>query len=426
MAEAVAQFQKGLEQLELLPETPERQHQELEFCSSLGAALRFVKGQASPEMGHAFARARKIWEQLGSPARFIHIPYGQSRHHAFRGEYDLAQSLDESLLRLSRQRNDIAGMVLGHDCSGRDLLLAGQFASSRSHFEQVLALYDPTAHGTLVNQTGSHPHAISQGYLAIALFCLGFPDQALVQSNAAVAEARRLAHPPTLTVTLSTDSRLLCLAGDNAGLEQRATELIDVATEQGFPLYRILGTIYRGWVKVSAGDVSSGLSMLRNSSNAYSATGAKTRIPYHIALLAKACEIAGQLEDALFLLDDALKIAEAISERWFASELYRHKGQLLLRQGNAEAAEQLYRQALAMASNQEAKLWELRAASSLASLLNDQGRHSEAHEALAPVHGWFVEGFDTRDFKGAQTLLDQMGLPMAQPRRSAMSGDAGL
>jgi predicted ATPase len=172
--------------------------------------------------------------------------------------------------------------------------------------------------------------------------------------------------------------------------------------------------------------VSAGLALLRNSSNGYSATGAKTRIPYHIALLAKACEIAGQLEDALFLLDDALKIAEAISERWFASELYRHKGQLLLRQGNSEAAEQLYRQALAMASNQEAKLWELRAASSLASLLNDQGRHSEAHEALAPVHGWFVEGFDTRDFKGAQTLLDQMGLPMAQPRRSAMSGDAGL
>ena len=225
-------------------------------------------------------------------------------------------------------------MVLGHDCSGRDLLLAGQFASSRSHFEQVLALHDPIAHGSLVNQTGSHPHAISQGYLAIALFCLGYPDQALVQSNAAVAEARRLAHPPTLTVTLSTDSRLLCLAGDNAGLEQRASELVDVATEQGFPLYRTLGTIYRGWVKVSAGDVSAGLSLLRNSSNAYSATGAKTRIPYHIALLAKACEIAGQVEEALFLLDDALKIAEAISERWFASELYRHKGQLVLRQGN--------------------------------------------------------------------------------------------
>ena len=143
MAEAAAQFQKGLDQLELLPETPERQRQELEFWSSLGAALRFVKGQATPEMGHAFARARELWEQLGSPSQFLHIPYGQSRHHAFRGESDLAQRLDEDLLRLSRQRNDAAGMLLGHDCSGRDLLLAGGFASSRSHFEEVLALYDP-------------------------------------------------------------------------------------------------------------------------------------------------------------------------------------------------------------------------------------------------------------------------------------------
>src|SRR6202035_371357 len=114
-----------------------------------------------------------------------------------RGEFDLAQRLDEDLLRLSRQRNDSAGMVLGHDCSGRDLLLAGKFASSRSHFEEVLALYDPISHGSLVNQIGSHPHVISQGYLAISLFCLGFPDRALAQSAAAVAEARRLAHLPT-------------------------------------------------------------------------------------------------------------------------------------------------------------------------------------------------------------------------------------
>src|SRR5262249_32214217 len=143
MAEAAAQFQKGLDQLELLPKNPERQRQELELWSSLGAALRFFKGQATPEMGHAFARARELWEQLGSPSQFIHIPYGQSRHHAFRGESDLAQRLDEDLLRLSRQRNDSAGMVLGSDCSGRDLLLAGRFASSRTHFEEVLALYDP-------------------------------------------------------------------------------------------------------------------------------------------------------------------------------------------------------------------------------------------------------------------------------------------
>jgi class 3 adenylate cyclase/predicted ATPase len=410
MAEAAAQLQKGLDQLELLPETPERQRQELEICSSLGAALRFVKGQATPEMGHAFARARELWEQLGSPSEFLHIPYGLSRHHAFRGEYDLAQRLDEDLLRLSRQRNDAAGMVLGHDCSGRDLLLAGRFALSRSHFEEVLALYDPISHGSLVHQTGSHPQVISRGYLAIALFCLGFPDRALAQSNAAVAEARRLAHPPTLTVALSTDSRLLSLGAHSAAaLDERASQLIAMATEQGFPLYQTLGTIFRGWAKVNAGDLAAGISLLRSGSNAYGATGAKTRISYHIALLAKACEMAGQVEEALLLLDEALQIAERIGELWFAPELYRHKGQLMLRRGNSKAAEDFCRQALAIARKQEAKLWELRAAVSVARLGLDQGRRSEALDVLAPVYGWFIEGFDTPDLKAAKTLLDQLG-----------------
>jgi predicted ATPase len=357
-------------------------------------------------MGHAFARARQLWEQLGSPSQYLHIPYGQSRHHAFRGEYDLAQRLDEDLLRVSRQRNDAVGMVLGHDCSGRDLLLAGKFESSRSHFEQVLALYDPIAHGSLVSQTGSHPQVISQGYLAIALFCLGFPDRALAQSGAAVAEARRLAHPPTLTVTLSTDCRLLSLGEDRAALDERASELITVATEQGFPLYRTLGTIYRGWLKVSSGDVATGIPLLRSASSAYAETGAKTRIAYHISLLARACEIAGQAEEALFLLDEALQVAKKIGERWFTSELFRHKGQLMLRQGNPEAAEGLYREALAISRKQDAKLWELRAAISLASLLRSQGRRSEAHDLLAPVYGWFTEGFDMPDLREAKALLD--------------------
>jgi class 3 adenylate cyclase/predicted ATPase len=409
MAEAVAQLQKALDQLELLPKTPERLRLELEFYSSLGAALRFVKGQATPEMGHAFARAIELWEQLGSPSQFLHIPYGQSRHHTVRGELDLAQRLDDDLLRLSRQRNDTAGMVLGHDCSGRDQLLAGRFASSRSHFEEVLALYDPIAQGSLVNQTGSHPHVISRGYLAIALFCLGFPVRAVAESNAAVAEARRLAHLPTLAVTLSTDSRLLTLSGDSAALDERASQLIAVATEQHFPLYHTLGTIYRGWVKVNTGDLQAGISMLRSGSSAYSATGAKTRTPYHIALLAKACEIAGQVEEALLLLDDALRIAEKTGECWFSSELYRHKGQLALRRGDWEVAEALYRQALAIAKEQEAKFWELRAAVSLARLGRDQGRRSEACDVLAPVHGWFSEGFDTQDLKEAKALLDQLG-----------------
>src|SRR5438128_2126792 len=134
----------------------------------------------------------------------------------YRGEFDLAQRLDEDLLRLSRQRNDSAGLVLGHQSSGRNLMLVGRFASSRSHLEEVLALYDPVSHASLGYQTGSDPRLGARGQLAIALFCLGFPDQALAQSNAAIAEARRLAHPPSLAVSLALGARLLSLVGDNA------------------------------------------------------------------------------------------------------------------------------------------------------------------------------------------------------------------
>ena len=408
MTEAAAQLQKGLDQLALLPDSRERQQQELEFLSALGPALRFVKGQATPEMGHAFARARELWEQLGFPSQFLHIPYGQSFYHIYRGEFDVAQRIDEDLLRLSSQRNDTAGLVLGHASSGRTLMYAGRFAASRSHLEQVLALYDPSTHASLGYQTGSHPRLGARGQLGIALFCLGFADRALVQIDAAIAEALTLAHPPSLAASLAQGCRLLSLGGDNEAMDERAGQLIAVATEHGFPLYRALGTIYRGWGKARTGDVAEGISLLRSGSSAYSATGAETRISYHIALLAKACEIAGEVEEALSLLDQALEITERLGERWFAPELYRYKGQSMLHLGHSKAAEELYRKALTIAEEQDAKLWQLRASFSLARLARDSGRYSEAHDILAPVYGWFTEGFDTQDLREAKALLDEL------------------
>jgi predicted ATPase len=131
-------------------------------------------------------------------------------------------------------------------------------------------------------------------------------------------------------------------------------------------------------------------------------------MPHFVALLARAYGIAGKVDEALVLLDDALQIAESTGERWLEAELNRHKGQLMLRQGDSEAAEELYRKALVTAEEQQAKLWELRAAVSLARLRRDQGRPSEAHDLLAPIYGWFTEGFDTADLKEARALLDQL------------------
>src|SRR5215831_13181002 len=168
----------------------------------------------------------------------------------FRGELDLALRLDEDFLLLSGQRNDSAGLVLGHYFSGRDLMLAGRFVSARSHLEQALLLYDPTSHRPLVHQAGLHPHVNSLGVLGNVLFCLGFPEQAMARGSAAIAEARRLGHPPSLATSLTLGSRLLSLVGDNAALEERPDEVIAIATDQGFPHWRAEGAIYRGWVKV--------------------------------------------------------------------------------------------------------------------------------------------------------------------------------
>ena len=408
MAEASAQLQKGLDQLKLVPDTPERQRQELEFISALGAVLQATKGYAAPETGQAYARARELWEQLGSPAGFLQIPYGQSRYHVGRGELDLALRLDEDLLRLSRQRNDSAGLVLGHNALGRNLLLAGRFAPSRSHLEEALALYDPLFHPSLGHQVGINPQVSLLAFLGIVLFCLGFPDKALARSSAAIAEARKLAHPSSLTLSLSIGTLPLSFAGDDVALNERAAQLVAAATEQGFPVYGAMGTIHRGWVMVKNGDVTRGISLLHSGSAAYRATGTEMWTPHNTTLLAQACEIAGQIEEALTLLDDALQIVERTRARWFEGELNRHKGRLLLRRGHTEAAEELYFKALCIAVEQEAKLWELRAAASLARLRRDQGRRAEARDLLAPVYGWFTEGFDTQDLKEARVLLDQL------------------
>jgi predicted ATPase len=185
-------------------------------------------------------------------------------------------------------------------------------------------------------------------------------------------------------------------------------QVIAVAIDLGFPHWRAQGTICRGWAKLKNGDVTEGISLLRSGLAAYRATGAEQRMSEYTSLLASACEIVGQVEEALTLLDEGLEIVQRTGERWFAAELHRHKGQLLLRQGHSEAAEELYCKALGIAREQEAKLWELRAAASLARFRRDQGRHAEAHDLIAPIFGWFTEGFDTPDLKEAKALLDEL------------------
>jgi tetratricopeptide (TPR) repeat protein len=406
MTEAAAQLRKGLDQLALLPKDPRRQRQELELLSSLSVILRSVKGIGAAETGEVYARARDLWEQLGCPPEFVQIPYGQSRYHAYRGEFDRAQSLAEDLLRLSLQRNDPAGLFLAHYSSGITQMYTGRFTLSRSHLEQTLALYCPASHRSFAHQFGIHPPVGSEMFLGMVLSCLGFPEQALARSNAAIAEARRLAHPPTLASCLISTIVTLWFVGDIAAMGERAEELIAVTTEHRFAMWRAQGIMCRGLVEVENGNVTEGMSAMRDGLTASRDTGVPG--PQEFIVLAAAWEMAGQVEEALTLLDQALQIGERTGNRWLEAELTRRKGRLLWRRGDGEAAEKLYRKALSIAEEQEAKLWELRAATSLARLWGDRGERTEARARLAPIYNWFTEGFGTADLKEAKALLDNL------------------
>jgi len=196
MAEAAAQFQKGLDQLALLPDDVAHRRQEVELQSSLGIVLQSVKGYAAPETGRTLGRARELWERLGSPSEFLQVCYAQSLYHEIRGELDWAHHLDQELLRLSRERDDHAGLVLAHQSLGRNLMFAGRLAASRKHLEETLSLCELNFDHSIVRRAGLYPQATSQAFLAIVLFCLGYPIQASQRSSAAIVEARgsRISH----------------------------------------------------------------------------------------------------------------------------------------------------------------------------------------------------------------------------------------
>jgi predicted ATPase len=209
-------------------------------------------------------------------------------------------------------------------------------------------------------------------------------------------------------VSLTNGARLASFVNDDALLEEWAGQLASVAIERSFGLWRAIGTVYRGWLKVKTGDFVEGISLLRDGLAAYRTTGAEAWVPYLILMLARACEIAGQIDDVEGLLDRAIAVSDRTGEHWLTAELYRHKGQLLLRQGHPKEAEVLYQRALGIAAEQEARLWALRAAIRLARLWDEQGRRLQAHDVLKPVFSWFTEGPDTPDSREAATLLGEL------------------
>jgi predicted ATPase len=243
---------------------------------------------------------------------------------------------------------------------------------------------------------------------AWTLWYLGYPDQGLTRSHEALTLAQQSAHPFSLAFALNIAAIVHQLRREVRFTQERAEAAISLSKEQGFPHWRAMGCILCGWALAQQGQAQEGLEQLHQGLRAFRATGAEILRPYFLALLAEAHGAMGQPAEGLAVLTEALALVETTGERWYEPELYRLKGALLLQQSsdNQAEAETCFQHAITIAQSQQAKSWELRAATSLARLWQQQGKRQEAHDLLAPVYNWFTEGFDTADLLEAKALLD--------------------
>jgi predicted ATPase len=383
----------------------------------LGTALIAAKGFAAPEAGDAYTRACELGRELGDIPKFLEALYGQFVFHWQRAELDAAHEVGRNLLRLAEEQSDGDAKVVGHRIFAAYLFPLGKFCESRDRAEAAIALYDPD-HDQSRRFYSFDSRVICLDWLAHALLILGYPDDARKRSNEALDSATKLAHPTTMAAALIRNCTLHLLLRDRRAAQAQADELIELTKEQGSRQRLAEGRVIRGWTLTPGGDktegiadITEGIAEIRQGLRDYRATGAELFSPYFLALLAEALRWAGRSATGLRMLRVVLHRLKLTRLRWIESELHRLRGelQLALPKPDQSEAEASFSRALAVASEQQAKFWELRAATSLARLWRDQRRRNEAHDLLAPIYGWFRQGFDTADLKDAKALLDELG-----------------
>ena len=410
--EAISHLSKGLELLTSLPDTPERIQHELDLQTTLGAALMATKGYAAAEVEQVYARARTLCRHVGEAPSLFPVLSGLCAFYLLRAECQIAQELVEQALRLAQSLHDPGLILEAHFALGNTLLWRGEFTSARAHLEQAIALYDPQQHRSL-EFWSANPGVFCWGFLAHVLWYLGYPDQAVKASSEALTVARELSHPYSVGFALDFAAWLHTYRREGQLTRELADANIPLATEQGFAFVMVHATVLRGWALTEQGQGEEGIAQIRQGIAAYQATGAELERPYWLALLAETYGKVGQTGEGLRVLAEALAEVDTHGVHFCEAELHRLKGELLARSGatppehtsEASHAEACFLQALAIARRQQAKSWELRAATSLSRLWQQQGKRAEAHELLAPVYGWFTEGFDTADLQEAKALL---------------------
>jgi class 3 adenylate cyclase/predicted ATPase len=406
--EAIAHLTKGLGLLESIPDTTKRAAKELALQMALGLAYLAAKGFGAMEVERTYARARELCEQVGDTRQLFKASWGLGRFYTLSGQLRAARQQAEEILVLAQRLQEPEFLIEGHLAMGITLYWMGEFAHARSHNEQVLALYNPDKHGALGFEYGEHPDVTCWARQAFPLWMLGYPDRALESSRKAIARAQELSHPFGLARALNFVSGIHQLRREPQSAQKQAEAAISLATEKGFAMWMRFGMLFRGCALIEQGQTKEGIAQLQEGIAATSGTGllGNTRL---LGVLADAFAKIGKPEKAFSALAEAAAVGDKTGEDFWQAELHRLRGELLLRDHGTEVeAESCFQQALEIARNQSTKSLELRAATSLARLWQNQGKRQEAHDLLTPIYSWFTEGFDTADLKEAKALLGEL------------------
>jgi class 3 adenylate cyclase/predicted ATPase len=416
--EAAAQLMRALAQLGSLPATPALRREQITLQVALITPLCHVKGYAAPESKAAVERAHLLIEKaeaLGEPPEdpllLFSVLYGfwVANYVVFNG--DVCRDLAAQFLALAEKQQATVPLIMGHRLMGASLLHLADFAEGRAHYAQALALYDPAEQRPPVARFGGVDIRVAMlANRSIGLWPLGYPEAALADAEQALQFAREVSQAPSLMFALVYASITYSFCADYAVAKALADELVALGDEKAATFWKAAGIAFQGSVLSLTGQAADAVHTITSGITAWRSMGGTVFSPWWLSCLARAHAELRRYDDAWRCIGEAMTLAETTKERWCEAEVYRMAGEITLLSSKLDAAkaETYFRRALAIARQQQAKSWELRASMSLARLWRDQGKVQQARELLAPVYGWFTEGFDTRDLKEAKALLEDL------------------
>jgi class 3 adenylate cyclase/predicted ATPase len=410
--EAIAQLRRGLGLLSSFPDTLERSRLEHNLHIPLTTALQGARGYAHAEVSAALDRSRQLVAATaasGTPLHFS-VLHGVWVAEYVRGNAERVLEHGQQFLTLAEMHPASAPRLIGHQILAIGQLMTGDFRHAQPHLELAASLYRAEEHREFAFRFGQDIGAGALCYLALALWHAGYPDQTKQTADRALLHAREFGHAYTLAYTLWHTARLAVLSRDVLRVERLAKENATMCGQHGFPLWLAYCDVVLGWAAAHQGQGADGIDRMRRGIAAATATGSRLWEPFFLGLVAEALALAGEVDQGLAELDQALARSTESGEKWSDAELHRLHGTLSCRlsRPNPDAAERSFRAALSIAREQGTKGFELRSATALARLLGNDGRRVEARELLAPVYGWFTEGFDAADLKDAKALLKQL------------------